>query len=77
MSFIVSVHRLLSAIPYLVNILSQMFDQESLAIAFPDEGAWKRFGLVLNRWPLITCIKIRNGTERIVTIKEGTCLKSF
>ena len=35
--------RLLSAIPYLVNILGDKFDASNLAIVFPDESAWKRF----------------------------------
>ena len=63
--------RLLSAIPYLVNILNVTFDASELAIVFPDEGAWKRFGHLFDKWPLITCIKVRKGTEREVTIKEG------
>ena len=70
--------RLLSAIPYLVNVLNQLSDASNLAIAFPDEGAWKRFGLTLNKWPLITCNKVRSGNdERIVTIKEGLLLLLF
>ena len=71
-SFVVFFYsRLLSAIPYLVNILRATFDKSSLAIAFPDEGAWKRFGRYFDELPFITCIKVRNGSERVVTIKEG------
>jgi phosphoribosylpyrophosphate synthetase len=47
-----------------------------LAIAFPDEGAWKRFGKSLsdNDLPQIVCSKVRGENDsRKVTIKEGDC----
>ena len=41
-------------------------------IAFPDEGAYKRFHLLFPAdWPTITCHKRRNGDKREVEIKEG------
>lgn len=65
-------YRLRSAIPYLVEVLKKEFNESKIAIAFPDEGAWKRFGHFFNMWPLITCIKVRkHGDQRIVTVKEG------
>ncbi|MFA6594198.1 MAG: ribose-phosphate pyrophosphokinase-like domain-containing protein [Candidatus Buchananbacteria bacterium] len=54
-----------SAIPY----LSKSFYDWS--VAFPDEGAQKRFGKTLSNFSQITCQKIRQGDERIVTVKEG------
>jgi phosphoribosylpyrophosphate synthetase len=41
------------------------------AVAFPDAGAKKRFGRLFSEYPQIVCDKIRQGGERIVTIKEG------
>ncbi|MFA6227786.1 MAG: ribose-phosphate pyrophosphokinase-like domain-containing protein [Patescibacteria group bacterium] len=41
------------------------------SVAFPDEGAQKRFGKVLDNFPQLTCQKVRQGDERIVTLKEG------
>ena len=43
----------------------------NVAIAFPDEGAWKRFGRMFPEFPHIICYKTKNGAERVVTIVEG------
>lgn len=40
-------------------------------IAFPDEGAMKRFGNFFPGFPQIICGKIRDGDKRIVKIHEG------
>ena len=56
--------------PLLKRELCQM-EQEKIAVAFPDEGAWKRFHSDLSRWPSITCIKVREGERRAVSIKDG------
>ena len=52
-----------------------LLDVDNLAIAFPDEGAWKRFHMYFttgnSSWPTITCIKIREGDKRVVRIREG------
>ncbi|XP_022088861.1 ribose-phosphate pyrophosphokinase 4-like isoform X2 [Acanthaster planci] len=65
--------RLESAIPLLHReMLKLPHDVKfNLAIAFPDEGAHKRFHGMFEDFPLITCIKVRNGDKRVVTIKEG------
>lgn len=42
-----------------------------MAVAFPDEGAWKRFHEDLSQWPVITCVKVREGEKRVVSIKDG------
>ena len=63
--------RLESAIPLLNQVLSSRPDKDKISIAFPDEGAHKRFGHQLNNWPVITCSKVREGNQRIVTVSEG------
>jgi len=60
--------RLESGIPLLKARLQDMIH---VAIAFPDEGAWKRFGRMFNGYPQILCDKVRDGGKRVVTIKEG------
>lgn len=47
-------------------------DDCKLAVAFPDEGAYKRFGSGFKNYHKIVCEKRRgkNG-ERVITIKEG------
>jgi len=52
-----------------VPALTKSFSNWS--VAFPDEGAWKRFGRTLARFPQILCHKVRNGELRTVSIKEG------
>jgi ribose-phosphate pyrophosphokinase len=61
--------RLETAIPLLKKRMAPMSD---LAIAFPDEGAMKRFGFMFKNTPLITCQKVRSGDRRLVSIKEGS-----
>jgi phosphoribosylpyrophosphate synthetase len=69
-----------SAIPLLMKHISaadpdapegcdgtKLFD----AIAFPDEGAGKRFGKMFTGFSLVVCGKQRIGEERIVTIHDG------
>lgn len=40
-------------------------------IAFPDEGAAKRFSKEYAAYDQIICTKIRKGDERTISIKEG------
>ncbi|XP_030960963.1 ribose-phosphate pyrophosphokinase 4 isoform X2 [Quercus lobata] len=42
-----------------------------ISVAFPDDGAWKRFHTQLQHFPTIVCAKVREGDKRIVRIKEG------
>ncbi|WCJ38510.1 Ribose-phosphate pyrophosphokinase 4 [Euphorbia peplus] len=60
-----------SGIPLLKNRLQQLPDSNNIAIAFPDDGAWKRFHKQLQHFPMIVCAKVREGNQRIVRIKEG------
>lgn len=50
-----------------------LFDQgmTDVAIAFPDAGAYKRFGTQLSDFPQIVCEKVRIGDERKITIVDG------
>ena len=41
------------------------------AVAFPDEGAWKRFGHWFGGYPLIVCHKLRDGRRRRIKVREG------
>lgn len=60
--------RLESAAPLLKSAVQ---DEKDLSIAFPDEGAWKRFGRMFPEFPQIVCLKARRGERRGVAIKEG------
>lgn len=65
--------RCVSAIDLLLYYLNQTWrDDTDVAIAFPDEGAYKRFGRYFKNYHQIVCEKRRgeNG-ERLITIKEG------
>ena len=63
--------RLLSVVPDLVKVVRKLSFSSNLAVAFPDEGAHKRFHTFIEDWPMITCIKVREGDKRIVKVKEG------
>ncbi|XP_065062767.1 uncharacterized protein LOC135689463 [Rhopilema esculentum] len=66
--------RLESAIPLLLRELKTS-DTSKITIAFPDEGAFKRFRNMFDEnYPLITCIKIRENGKKIVKIKEGQAM---
>ncbi|KAK9934615.1 hypothetical protein M0R45_021752 [Rubus argutus] len=60
-----------SGIPLLKTRLQQLPDSDNISIAFPDDGAWKRFHKQLQHFPTIVCAKVREGDQRIVRIKEG------
>ncbi|KAM7251773.1 hypothetical protein ACFE04_023656 [Oxalis oulophora] len=62
-----------SGIPLLLNRLQQLSDYDNITIAFPDDGAWKRFHkqLLVQDFPMVVCAKVREGSQRIVRIKEG------
>jgi phosphoribosylpyrophosphate synthetase len=60
--------RLESAVP---RLKTRLRGEENVAIAFPDEGAWKRFGKYFQDYPIIVCQKVRNGGARTVRIRDG------
>lgn len=61
--------RLETAVPLLKNRIKSL---KNIAIAFPDEGAFKRFGKMFKQYPVILCDKIRENDKRIVSIKQGS-----
>uniref|UniRef100_A0A383W0Y5 ribose-phosphate diphosphokinase n=1 Tax=Tetradesmus obliquus TaxID=3088 RepID=A0A383W0Y5_TETOB len=62
-----------SGIPLLLERLKQLPDQDKVTIAYPDEGAWKRFHYQFKDegYPEVICTKVRDGAKRIVRLKEG------
>ncbi|CAN6452902.1 unnamed protein product [Victoria cruziana] len=60
-----------SGIPLLKQKLHQLPDSENIVVAFPDDGAWKRFYKQLQHFPMVICTKVREGDKRIVRLKEG------
>ncbi|XP_021746754.1 ribose-phosphate pyrophosphokinase 3, mitochondrial [Chenopodium quinoa] len=60
-----------SGIPLLKKRLQQLPDSDNISIAFPDDGAWKRFHKQLQHFPTVVCAKVREGDKRIVRLKEG------
>lgn len=64
---------LLSAMPLFKNLLHQRYSDDNIAIAFPDEGAKKRFGGFFEKagYPVLFCSKVREGDKRVVRIAEG------
>ena len=55
----------------LTRELSHLPEDEAISIAFPDDGAYKRFNSMFEDMPTIVCFKRREGNKRIVKIKEG------
>jgi len=60
--------RLESGVPLLRDKL-RLLDHP--AVAFPDEGALKRFGRWFEAYPLIVCHKVREGRQRRISVREG------
>ncbi|XP_024990804.1 ribose-phosphate pyrophosphokinase 4 [Cynara cardunculus var. scolymus] len=60
-----------TGIPLLKQRLHQLADSDNIVIAFPDDGAWKRFHKQLDHFPMVVCAKVREGDKRIVRLKEG------
>ncbi|KAF2290618.1 hypothetical protein GH714_014714 [Hevea brasiliensis] len=64
-----------TGIPLLKQRLHQLPDSDKIVVAFPDDGAWKRFHKLLDHFPMVVCTKVREGDKRIVRLKEGILLK--
>ena len=63
---------LLSALPLLTAQLRQDCADESVAIAFPDDGACGRFGAFFkDTFPLVVCSKVREGDTRKLEVTNG------
>lgn len=65
----VRLHKAAGLLKQQLNLLKR----ENIAIAFPDEGAMKRFSTSFHEYPIIVCHKTRDGNDRIVKVKEGEC----
>ncbi|ETO32407.1 hypothetical protein RFI_04710 [Reticulomyxa filosa] len=71
--------RLETCIPLLLYQLERMKEEKKTAetpnadicVAFPDDGAQKRFGSLFKNFDQIICIKKRDGDTRNTVIKEG------
>jgi len=64
--------RLESAVSLLKAELSLLADGHPVAIAFPDDGAFKRFHLMFKDVSkLLVCNKVRENDKRVVKLKEG------
>ncbi|WP_150112214.1 ribose-phosphate diphosphokinase [Desulfonatronovibrio hydrogenovorans] len=60
--------RLETAIPLLLDRIGGMND---ITVAFPDQGACKRFGRMFKGYPLVTAHKVREKDGRRVVIRDG------
>eukprot|EP00450_Noctiluca_scintillans_P001533 CAMPEP_0194481272 /NCGR_PEP_ID=MMETSP0253-20130528/3771_1 /TAXON_ID=2966 /ORGANISM="Noctiluca scintillans" /LENGTH=309 /DNA_ID=CAMNT_0039320743 /DNA_START=38 /DNA_END=967 /DNA_ORIENTATION=- len=63
-----------SAVWILKDKLKALQDEnpsEEIAIAFPDDGAHKRFKTKFKEFNLIVCNKVRDGDKRVVKVAEG------
>jgi ribose-phosphate pyrophosphokinase len=60
--------RLETGVPLLKE---RLVNEQDVTIAFPDEGAWKRFGKHFREFPQIVCQKVRKNDMRTVVVKEG------
>jgi hypothetical protein len=68
--------RLETAIPLIIAELTKLsrsdWMNDQIAIAFPDEGAEKRFRNCFPvEWSTIGCTKQRDGNKRVIRIREG------
>ncbi|XP_068737792.1 uncharacterized protein [Montipora capricornis] len=63
--------RLETAVPLLLREISMLNQETAVSIAFPDEGAFKRFHNMFTTFPTITCTKMRDKDKRIITVKDG------
>jgi len=62
-----------------INLLKkEIYNLKSLniKIAFPDDGAQKRFGLAFKDYEQIVCKKVRDGNNRYVDIASGSPINS-
>ena len=60
-----------TGIPLLLERLKLLPDADDVVIAYPDEGAMKRFHTFFEDFHEVVCTKVRKGVERLVTLKEG------
>ncbi|XP_031090639.1 ribose-phosphate pyrophosphokinase 4 [Ipomoea triloba] len=61
-----------TGIPLLKQRILQLPESDKIVVAFPDDGAWKRFYKQFSNYPAVICTKVREGDKRIVRLKEGS-----
>jgi len=66
-----NVHVQLKGCASLLRSAISALPDKDVVIAFPDDGAHKRFAKSYRNWPQVICHKIREGDKRFVKIKEG------
>ncbi|XP_014681845.1 PREDICTED: ribose-phosphate pyrophosphokinase 4-like [Priapulus caudatus] len=62
--------RLLSAIPLLKQVIDKT-GRADVTMAFPDDGAYKRFASSFPNTTMITCNKTRKGDKRVIKLRGG------
>ena len=60
-----------TGIPLLLEQIATLPDKSDVVIAYPDEGAMKRFHTFFEAFDEVVCTKVRQGDKRLVTLKEG------
>ena len=60
-----------TGIPLLLAAIDALPDRDDVVIAYPEEGAMKRFHTFFEGFEEVVCTKVRQGDKRIVTLKEG------
>lgn len=64
--------RLGTCVNLLLDRINTLPDRDNVNIAFPDDGAAKRFSDSFTQYPnIIICHKVRDGDKRVVKMKEG------
>ena len=67
--------RLESAVPLLLREIKKLPRDHQISIAFPDDGAFKRFSQMFPDYPTVICNKYRDGNKRTVKVKDGKLVK--
>ncbi|KAJ0037992.1 hypothetical protein Pint_22888 [Pistacia integerrima] len=68
-----------SGIPLLKNRLQQLPDSDNISIAFPDDGAWKRFHKQLQHFPMVLYIiyikRIYDPADFFIKERKSDCVE--
>ncbi|KAE9454641.1 hypothetical protein RHGRI_033395 [Rhododendron griersonianum] len=64
-----------SGIPLLKNRLQQLPDSDNISIAFPDDGAWKRFHKQLQHFPTVLFLIIWHLHNHCIVDSQIVCAK--
>ena len=53
------------------RLLDTRDDKENIVVAFPDDGAHKRFMSCFHGYEVAICAKVRDGDSRRVQLNDG------